>query len=65
MFRKPILWVAFTVASLVGIAMAIQLFPTAMPFVTLDLEMDRDSALARGRELAARQMEDWLVSAES
>jgi hypothetical protein len=54
MFRKPVFWVAFAVVSLLGIALAVQLFPRALPFVTLDLRMDRDIALARARELATR-----------
>ena len=37
MFRKPVFWVAFVVAALVGVAAAVHLFPVAMPFVTLDL----------------------------
>mgnify|MGYP001551250420 CR=1 FL=1 len=41
MFRKPVFWVAFVVAALIGVAVAVHLFPVAMPFVTLDLEMDR------------------------
>ncbi len=54
MLRKPLFWVAFALVSLFGVAIAVQLFPRAMPFVTLDLEMDRDAALGRARELAAR-----------
>ncbi len=55
MFRKPVFWVAFVVAALVGVAVAVHLFPAAMPFVTLDLEMDRDAALEEARDLAARR----------
>ena len=54
MFRKPVFWVASAVASLVGVALAVQLFPRAMPFVTLDLEMDRAAALSGARDQAAR-----------
>ena len=54
MFRKPVFWVAFFVAALVGVAVAVHLFPVAMPFVTLDLKMDRDAALVAARELATR-----------
>ena len=54
MFRKPVFWVAFVVAALVGVAAAVHLFPVAMPFVTLDLKMDREAALAAARDLATR-----------
>jgi membrane protease YdiL (CAAX protease family) len=53
MFRKPAFWAAFTAVALLGVAVAIQLFPRAMPFVTLDLQMDRAGAMARAQELAA------------
>ena len=54
MFRKPLFWVAFTAAALVGIAVAVHLFPRAMPFVALDLRMDRAAALESAAELSSR-----------
>ena len=54
MFRTPVFWVAFTVAALLGVAVAVHLFPRAMPFVTLDLKMDRGGALASAADLATR-----------
>lgn len=47
MFRKPVLWVALTVVSLLGVALAVHLFPRSMPQVTLEITMDRSAALAR------------------
>ena len=54
MLRKPVFWVALTLASLLGVAVAVHLFPRALPFVTLDLKMDRATALERAEDLARR-----------
>ena len=54
MFRKPLVWVAFAGVSLLGTALAVELFPRAMPVVTLDITMDRTSSLSRASELASR-----------
>jgi hypothetical protein len=54
MFRRPLVWVVLVAAAVLGVVVAVLLFPRAMPFVTLDLRMDRASALSAARELAAR-----------
>lgn len=54
MFRKPIFWVAFILVSAGSIYFASRYFSKAFPIVTLDLEMNRETALAKARELAAK-----------
>lgn len=54
-FRAPAFWIAFVVLSAIGAGVAVRVFPEAMPFVTLDLDMDREAAIARARELAVER----------
>ncbi len=54
MFRKPIFWVAFVAVSLGSIYLAARYFSKAFPIVTLDLQINREAALSKARELAAR-----------
>jgi len=54
MFRKPIFWLAFVALSLSSIYFAARFFSRAFPIVTLDLQMNREAALSKARELAAR-----------
>ncbi len=54
MFRKPVFWLVFVLLSLVLIWFSAVNFPRAFPLVSLDLEMDRETALAASRELAER-----------
>ncbi len=50
---RPLFWVAFAFASIVGLVVALKLFPVAMPIVNLDISMSRDQALAAARDKAA------------
>lgn len=52
MFRKPAVWIAFVLASILLVAFSAFFFADAFPLVTVDLEMDRDGALAAARRLA-------------
>jgi hypothetical protein len=54
MSRKPIFWISLTLVSLVGIAFTLRYFSEAFPIVTLNLKMDRATALGSARNLAAR-----------
>ncbi len=52
MDRKPIFWIAFTVLAAAGVYYSVAYFSLAFPIVSLDLRIDRDTALARAREIA-------------
>ncbi len=54
MFRRPIFWIVLCIASGGSILFAARYFSRAFPIVTLDLRMNREQALARSAELAAR-----------
>ena len=53
MSRKPIFWI-LTLVSLVGVVFTLRYFSEAFPIVTLNLKMDRATAMASARNLAAR-----------
>ena len=52
MTRRPSTWIFFALLSLAGLFVAVRLFPTAFPIATLDLEMDRESAVSQAETLA-------------
>ncbi|MDZ7359735.1 MAG: CPBP family glutamic-type intramembrane protease [candidate division KSB1 bacterium] len=57
MFRKPIFWLALSAASIGAVIFTVKYFSEAFPIVTLDLQMNREQALAAARELA--QKHQW------
>jgi hypothetical protein len=52
--RRPAFWVVFVLFSLASAVLAVRFFPQAFSIVALDITMDREQALARARELMAR-----------
>lgn len=52
--RKPAFWIAYVVLAGVAVAVALRLFPVAIPLVNLDVRMSRTEALAAGEALNAR-----------
>ncbi|MEP6677684.1 MAG: CPBP family intramembrane glutamic endopeptidase [Betaproteobacteria bacterium] len=52
--RKWLFWVAYAALSVASLAVAIHLFPRAIPLVNLDVRMNRAEALAAGEALAVR-----------
>jgi membrane protease YdiL (CAAX protease family) len=52
MLRKPYFWIAFLIIATICVVLAARVFPLAFPLVTLDLQMDREGALASAQELA-------------
>ena len=52
--HKPAFWIAYALASLVALLIAVRLFPLAIPIVNLDVKMSRDEAIATARALAAK-----------
>ena len=52
--RTRAFWVAYAVAALTALVVAIALFPLAIPIVNLDITMSRDEAVASARTLATR-----------
>ena len=52
--RKPAFWVVYALVSLAALAVALRLFPLAIPIVNLDITMSRSEAAAAARALAAR-----------
>ena len=52
--RRPAFWLAFAALSLAAAVVAVRYFPRAFSIVALDITMDREQALARARELMAR-----------
>jgi hypothetical protein len=53
MLRKPLFWLAFTLASITSIYFAARYFASAFPIVTLDLRMNREDALSKAREITS------------
>ena len=51
--RRPWFWVAYVALAVVSLAVALKLFPTAMPIVNVDIAMSRDEAIDKARALAA------------
>ncbi len=54
MFRKPLFWIALLAISLGSVFFSAKYVSRAFPIVTLDLRMDREAALRKAAELAAR-----------
>ncbi len=57
MWRKPVVWLVLFLLAAAGVWTASAHFDEAFPVVSLNLEMDRQQALAAARERAASQ--DW------
>src|SRR5215467_5122624 len=54
MFRKPAFWLVFGLISAAAALYALKNFSVAFPLVSVDIHMDRTTALATARTLAAR-----------
>ncbi|NQV17534.1 MAG: hypothetical protein HQ534_03220 [Armatimonadetes bacterium] len=52
MFRKKEFWIVFTILVILGIFFVIKYFPVVMPFVNLDISMDRKQAFTEASILA-------------
>src|SRR5487761_2746734 len=52
--RQPAFWVVYALVSLAALALALRLFPLAIPIVNLDVTASRADAVAAARALAAR-----------
>lgn len=52
MTRKPVFWIILVLASVGGVIFSYSYFSKAFPIVTLDITMDRASALSKAKELA-------------
>lgn len=52
MLRKPAFWIASALISLACLLVTLRTFSHAFPLVTLDLRLDRESAMAESRRLA-------------
>lgn len=55
MLRKPMFWVLFVLSSLLGTAWAVRHFADAFPLISLDLRMDRSTALGAAEALAVER----------
>jgi hypothetical protein len=54
MTRKPAFWAAFAILAAIGAVAAIRLFPVGFPLISLDIRMDRPTALERASGLAVK-----------
>jgi hypothetical protein len=52
MFRKPLFWITSVVLALGCILFTLNYFPKAFPVVTVDITMDRQTAIDRAEEMA-------------
>jgi len=52
MYRKPLFWILFVTVSLACVAFTFRYFSQGFPLVTLDLRMDRETALTFAETLA-------------
>jgi hypothetical protein len=50
--RRPAFWLVYALASVAALAVAIRLFPYAIPIVNLDIKLSRAEAIAKARTLA-------------
>ena len=57
MFRKPLFWIVFALVFIASVLFIVRYFSSAFPIVTLDLSMDRTTALESAAELA--QQQNW------
>ena len=55
MTKKPVLWILLAVLSLASAAFSWRYFTSAFPLLSIDISMDRQAALARGRTLASER----------
>ena len=55
MTKKPAFWVLLTIFSVASAIFSWRYFTSAFPLLTLDIRMDRQSALERARGLASDQ----------
>ena len=53
--RSRAFWIAYVVAAIAALAVAWQLFPLAIPAIHLDIKLSRADAIAKAREIGARQ----------
>jgi hypothetical protein len=53
--RRPLFWVAYAVVALLALALAVRLFPEAIPIVNLDVKLGRDDALAKALQVAVER----------
>lgn len=51
-FKRPIFWIAFFLASVLGGFFSYQFFPKAFPLVSLDIKMNRSEALKKATEIS-------------
>jgi hypothetical protein len=51
--RHPAFWIGMAALGVVAVLYALRTFPLAFPIVSIELEMDREAALADARDLAA------------
>src|SRR5574340_503450 len=54
MTHRPAFWVVYALMSLASLAVALELFPRAIPIVNLDITLSRSDAVARARAIAAK-----------
>jgi len=52
--RRPLFWVVFAALGVAGAIAAVRLFTVALPVVSLDVEMNREQAMADAADLAER-----------
>ncbi len=55
MFRKPAFWIAYVALAAVCAAIAIRLFPLAIPIVNLDIKLSRHDAVDKAKAVAIEQ----------
>jgi hypothetical protein len=53
--RRPLFWVAYVVVALLALALAVRLFPQAIPIVNLDVKLGRDDALTKALQVAVER----------
>lgn len=61
MWRKPVVWIALVILALGGALVAGANFDRAFPVASLELDVDRDAALAAARQRA--EAEGWATAA--
>jgi len=54
MFRKPVFWIVFVIVFIASIIFTYNYFSKAFPLITLDLQMDRETALQSAQDLAQK-----------
>ena len=57
MFGKPVFWIVFVLIFIGSIIFTFKYFSQAFPLITLDIQMDRQTALQSAQELA--QKHNW------